>query len=210
MLLAICCLISQSLKRNLFSSRTLFPIKGRISCGWISSQGFRKALFWCFIFSVFRSSASEETGRDRIFFPNHSPVVSLEKWSVSGSLLWSSLTTHVQSQAFFANSKWHFSTRYHHFNRCQLKSAPCWTASWWEHQLKVWMEITRWPSCLPFVPFFRCLGNCQINIADLDKLSTGSLAVEISHLSAGLVSCTEDLANMVLCQGVSNCLYLWQ
>lgn len=56
------------------------------------------------------------------------------------------------------------------------------------------------------------LVSCELpsafNIVDFDELSADSPTVGMFHLSAGWVSCTEDLVNMALCQGISNSLYL--
>lgn len=142
-------------------------------------------------------------------------LVSLEKQSVSGPLSWrSALMINIQSQAFFALLNWRFSAGYHHFNRHSWSQPypklP--VAYWWGHQLRVWMVIHQMTIMSALCSFF--LVSCELpsacNVVDFDKLSADSPTGRMFHLSASLVSCTEDLVNMALCEGISNCLYLWQ
>jgi len=68
-----------------------------------------------------------------------------------------------------------------------------------DHQTTIMSAVTS---------FFLVSGELPFNVVDFDELSTESPTVGKFFLSAGLVSCTEDLVSMALRQEISNCLYL--
>lgn len=199
-----CCLISQSLKRNLFSSRTLFLMQWRISCGWISSQGFRKVYFSVlflvsldlqlvrrqrqdFLPKSLSCGVTGEMARIWVSFvecPNHS-------CAVSGFLCQLEMTLFQQMPPEVGPVL-----------SCLLVRTSA-EGLGGDHHMAITSAVCSFCQVSWELP-------STFNTADLDKLPADSLAVEMPHLSAGLVSCSEGSANMVLCQGVSNCLYLWQ
>lgn len=119
-------------------------------------------------------------------------------------LLWSALTIHVQSQALFANLKLfqQMSAEVSPMLNCLLVRTSAEGLDG-DHQMTIMSALCSFCQVSGELP-------PAFSTPDLGKLPADSPTVEMSHLSAGLVSCTADLVNMVLCQGVNNCLYLWQ